>query len=197
MPPKVSSSPARRPRVFIWSSPPRPARGRRTEPVSAQAPGERRRAPDQVIAALPRLPQVRAARQSTAHRRQLRCGSPAGREADHLVPRGPSRPRKEGTSALRSPARPLGWGGGGLWRRRLEVAAARCWSCPPWSGAGGAGGAPRPPQALAGGGPERNPGLGAGRRLWGQGRGQGGGRCGLPPTRPTCCGPGWPFRASC
>lgn len=49
------------------------------------------RAPDQVIAALPRLPQVRAARQSTAHRQQIRWGLAAGRKADHLVPRGPSR----------------------------------------------------------------------------------------------------------
>lgn len=118
--PKVSS-PARRPHVFIWSSPPWSALGRRTEPISAQAQRERRkegapwRAPDQVIAALPRLLQVRAARQSTAHRQQIRWGLPAGRKADHLVPRGPSRPRKEVTSALRTPARPLGWGGGRLW----------------------------------------------------------------------------------
>lgn len=68
-----------------------------------------------------------------------------------------------------------GGAGVGCGRRRLEVAAAQCWSCPPWSGAGGAGGAPRPPQAMAGGGPERNPGLGVGRRLWGQGQEAGAG----------------------
>lgn len=61
-----------------------------------------------------RAPQARAPRQSAAHRQQIRWGLPAGRKADHSVPRRPSRPRKEVTRALRTPARPLGWGGGWL-----------------------------------------------------------------------------------
>lgn len=64
-----------------------------------------------------RAPQARAPRQSAAHRQQIRWGLPAGRKADHSVPRRPSRPRKEVTRALRTPARPLGWGGSQTMKR--------------------------------------------------------------------------------
>lgn len=43
-------------------------------------------------------------------------------------------------------------------RRRLEVAAAPRWSCPPWSGAGGAGRALGPSGSTAGGGGASTPG---------------------------------------
>lgn len=135
-----------------------------------------------------RGPQARAARQSAAHRHQIRWGLPAGREADHSVPRGPSRPKKEGTRALRTPARRLGWGGGWL----------RATSAP-----GGCGSASELPTMVWRPGRKRGP---LGGRVWGSGGGcvyhwgpRGptqtlgpgpGSRCGLPPTRPTCCAGG-------
>ena len=96
--------------------------------------------------------QARAARQSAAHRHQIRWGLPAGREADHSVPRGPSRPRKEGTRALRTAARRLGWGGG--W---LRATSAR----------GGCGSASELPTMVWRPGRKRGP---LGRRVWGGGR---------------------------
>lgn len=156
--PKVSS-PARRPRAFNWRSPPWSARGRRTERVSALAQREQgEREGGGALAGSgsghrrgARAPQARAARQSAAHRQQIRWGSPAGREADPSVPRGPSRPRKEVTGALRTPAGRLGRAGAACGRRRLEVAAAP-------------GGWRREAAERATGA------LGAGRRLCGQGQ---------------------------
>lgn len=74
-----------------------------------------------------RAPQAHAARQSAARRQQIRWGLPAGREVDHSLPRSPSRPRKEVTGALRTPARRLGRGGGWL---RATSARGCCGSGP-------------------------------------------------------------------
>lgn len=147
--------------------------------LAGSGSGHRRAAP---------APQARAARQSTAHRQQIRWGLSAGREADHSVPRGPSRPRKEVTSALRTPARRLGWGGGWL---RVTSAPGGCGSASelptmvwrprrkrgPW--AAGLGGVGRRPSAP--------PGPGGRTQTLGPGPGS---RCGLPSTRPTRCAGG-------
>nr|XP_044627240.1 collagen alpha-1(I) chain-like [Equus asinus] len=156
--------------------------GRRTEPVSAQAQTERgkegrRGRPERLgIRSSPRCPgpQARAARQSAAHRQQIRWGLPAGREADYSVPRRPSRPRKEVTRALRTPARRLRWGGGWL---RATWARGGCGSWPElptmvWrrgrrrgpEAAGGDG--RRQPSAQPGPpGPDADPGAGARKQV--------------------------------
>lgn len=117
--PKVSS-PARRPHVFIWSSPPWSARGRRTEPISAQAQRERRkegapwRATDQVIAALPQLPRFAppGSRQLTGSRSD---GDYRWTQGRSLSPARPI-PAEEGSDQrAANTARPLGRGGGRLW----------------------------------------------------------------------------------
>lgn len=131
-----------------------------------------------------RAPQARAARQSAARRQQIRWGLPARREADHSLPRSPSRPRKEVTGALRTPARRLGRGGGWL---RATSARGGCGSGPElptmvWRRERRR--VPRPSGATVGGcrarPRSRTQTLGS----------RPGSRCRLPPTRPTCCAGG-------
>ena len=134
--------------------------------LAGSGSGHRRAAP---------APHARAARQSTAHRQQIRWGLSAGRQADHSVPRGPSRPRKEVTSALRTPVRRLGWGGGWL---RATSAPGGCGSASelptmvwrprrkrgPW--AAGLGGVGRRPSAPPGPwGPDADSGAGARKQV--------------------------------
>lgn len=164
------SSPARRPHAFNWSSPPWSSRS--TQSLSRHTLGGgkgRRRCPgvlDQVISAQAG-PRFAYPRQSMAPRRQIRWGLPGGQEVEHSAQRGPSRLREEVTSALRTPACLLRWGGGWLQATWALGGCGSGPSCPPWSSARGAGGAPGPSWGHCGRRRSVQQGPEAGRRLWG------------------------------
>lgn len=174
--PKVSS-PARRPHAFNWSSPPWSARGRRTEPLSAQAPRQREkegapwRAPDQVIAALPRPPSSRGSTVDSSQAadqmgiirrtrgRSLRPARPIPAEEG-------SDQRAANTRAAARVGRGLAAGDFGSRRLRLRFGAAHH-GLAPEAKAGPLGRRAWGRREAA----ERTTGaLGAGRRLWGRGQ---------------------------
>ena len=174
--PKVAS-PARRPHAFNWSSPPRSARGRRTEPLSAQAQRQRGkegapwRARDQVIAALPRPPGSRdSAVDSSQAADQMgitrRTRGRSLRPARPIPAEEGSDQRSANTRAAARVGRGLAAGDLGSRRLRLRFGAAHH-GLAPGAEVGPLG---RRAWARREAAERTTRALGAGRRLWGRGQ---------------------------